>query len=33
MERHEHRFNKSDRGMRAVKVVAEDGTKVVTPNP
>jgi hypothetical protein len=29
LERHEHRFNKSDRGMRAVKVVAEDGTKVV----
>ncbi|ACO64342.1 predicted protein [Micromonas commoda] len=29
LERHEHRFNKSDRGMRAVKVIAEDGTKVV----
>lgn len=29
LERHEHRFNKSDRGMRAVKAVAEDGTKVV----
>jgi hypothetical protein len=29
LERHEHRFNKSDRGMRAVKVMAEDGTKVV----
>ena len=29
LERHEHRFNKSDRGMRAAKVVAEDGTKVV----
>ena len=29
LERHEHRFNNSDRGMRAVKVVAEDGTKVV----
>ena len=29
LERHEHRFNKSDRGMRAVKAIAEDGTKVV----
>ena len=29
LERNEHLFNKSDRGMRAVKVTAEDGTKVV----
>ena len=27
LERHEHRFDKSDRGMRAVKAIAEDGTK------
>ena len=29
LERHAEKFHKSDRGMRAVRVVAEDGTKVV----